>query len=320
MKLLVLFLVVLNSIAAENKIISIDEAKEWFTPLPEVQIDSNSEVVKLGRRLYFEKGLSINNSISCNSCHRLDKFGADGKSTSPGHEKKNGERNSPTTLNAYLHNAQFWDGRAKDVEEQALGPILNPVEMGMPNQDSVLKKLEKLGYKSQFEKAFGKSEKSLAFDNIGKAIGAFERTLNTPSRFDEYLKGDESALTNQEKRGMKKFIHKGCVSCHNGPLLGGNSYQLLGAANEYNTTDLGRYNVTKDEDDKKVFKVPSLRNIHETAPYFHDGSVKTLDEAIKLMAYHQLDEKVGPGFIVDVKAFLKSLTTNKVFDSSSDSL
>lgn len=145
------------------------------------------------------------------------------------------------------------------------------------------------------------------------AIGAYERTLITPSKFDRFLKGDMNALNQQEKRGLKKFMHKGCVSCHNGPLLGGNDYQLLGAVNEYKTKDLGRYNVTKDEDDKKVFKVPSLRNVMKTAPYFHDGSIETIDEAITLMAHHQLDERVGPGFIRDVKAFLKTLTTDKKF-------
>ena len=145
------------------------------------------------------------------------------------------------------------------------------------------------------------------------AIGAYEKTLITPSRFDKFLNGDLNALNMQEKRGLKKFMHKGCISCHSGPLLGGNDYQLLGAVNEYETHDLGRYNVTKNEDDKKVFKVPSLRNIMKTGPYFHDGSVKTIDEAIKLMAYHQLDENVGPDFIEDVKAFFNSLTTEKKF-------
>lgn len=315
MKIIILLMIVLNLFAAEKQIINLKEAKEWFAPLPEIEVNPDTEIVKLGHRLYFEKGLSINDSISCNSCHRIDMFGADGQPTSQGHDKRNGERNSPTSFNAYLHHAQFWDGRAKDVEEQALGPILNPVEMGMPDEKSVLVKLEKLGYKNEFERAFGKPNQSLTFSNIGRAIGAYERTLNTPSRFDDYLKGDDSALTDQEKRGMKKFIHKGCVSCHNGPLLGGNSYQTLGAANDYPTEDLGRYIITKDENDKKMFKVPSLRNVDKTAPYFHDGKVETLDEAIKLMAYHQLDEKVGPGFIIDVKAFLKSLTSYKKFES-----
>ena len=215
-----------------------------------------------------------------------------------------------------MHIAQFWDGRAKDVEAQALGPILNPIEMGMKSEKDVVDKLKKAdGYIKAFQTAFPEQKDSLTYNNIGVAIGAYEKTLVTPSRFDNFLKGDQSALTHQEKRGLKKFMNKGCISCHGGPLLGANDYQVIGAANDYETHDLGRYNVTKNEDDKKVFKVPSLRNVMKTAPYFHDGSVKTIDEAIKLMAYHQLDEKVGPGFIEDVKAFLGTLTTDKKFRS-----
>lgn len=296
--------------------IDMEEVKENFSPLPESNIDQVKfkNLITLGERLYFEKALSINNQLSCNTCHRVDKFGVDNEPTSPGHAGKRGERNSPSTFNASLHITQFWDGRAKDVEEQALGPILNPIEMGMPNEKEVVKKLKTTSdYALAFTKAFPNQKKPLSYKNIGMAIGAYEKTLITPSRFDEFLKGDMSALNQQEKRGLKKFMHKGCVSCHNGPLLGGNDYQLLGAANEYKTHDLGRYNVTKEESDKKVFKVPSLRNVAETGPYFHDGSIKTLDEAIKLMAYHQLDENVGVGFIEDVKAFLRTLTTEKKF-------
>lgn len=296
--------------------IDMEEVKENFSPLPESNIDQVKfkNLITLGERLYFEKALSINNQLSCNTCHRVDKFGVDNEPTSPGHAGKRGERNSPSTFNASLHITQFWDGRAKDVEEQALGPILNPIEMGMPNEKEVVKKLKTTSdYALAFTKAFPNQKKPLSYKNIGMAIGAYEKTLITPSRFDKFLKGDMSALNQQEKRGLKKFMHKGCVSCHNGPLLGGNDYQLLGAANEYKTHDLGRYNVTKEESDKKVFKVPSLRNVAETGPYFHDGSIKTLDEAIKLMAYHQLDENVGVGFIEDVKAFLRTLTTEKKF-------
>lgn len=144
--------------------------------------------------------------------------------------------------------------------------------------------------------------------NVGKAIGAFERTLLTPSRFDDFLKGDENALTENEKRGLKKFIHMGCVTCHNGIAIGGNSFRKLGIVKPYETDDLGRYEVTGLETDKKVFKVPSLRNVTKTGPYFHDGSVETLDEAIREMAEHQLGRGVGKGFVRDVKAFLGSLT------------
>lgn len=292
------------------------EVRETFSSLPESDIDKEKyrDLINLGEKLYFEKRLSVNNQMSCNTCHRVDKFGVDNEATSPGHEGKRGDRNSPTTFNSSLHLAQFWDGRAKDVEEQALGPILNPVEMGMKSEKEVVDKIKNTkGYLEAFKIAFPEQKDALTYKNIGVAIGAYEKTLITPSRFDKFLNGDLNALNMQEKRGLKKFMHKGCISCHSGPLLGGNDYQLLGAVNEYETHDLGRYNVTKNEDDKKVFKVPSLRNIMKTGPYFHDGSVKTIDEAIKLMAYHQLDENVGPGFIEDVKAFFNSLTTEKKF-------
>lgn len=292
------------------------EVRETFSSLPESDIDKEKyrDLINLGEKLYFEKRLSVNNQMSCNTCHRVDKFGVDNEATSPGHEGKRGDRNSPTTFNSSLHLAQFWDGRAKDVEEQALGPILNPVEMGMKSEKEVVDKIKNTkGYLEAFKIAFPEQKNALNYKNIGVAIGAYEKTLITPSRFDKFLNGDLNALNMQEKRGLKKFMHKGCISCHSGPLLGGNDYQLLGAVNEYETHDLGRYNVTKNEDDKKVFKVPSLRNIMKTGPYFHDGSVKTIDEAIKLMAYHQLDENVGPGFIEDVKAFFNSLTTEKKF-------
>jgi cytochrome c peroxidase len=286
--------------------------KQFFEPLPSAIIDEekNAALIKLGKKLYLEPRLSINDQISCNSCHRLDNFGVDSQVTSPGHEGKRGGRNSPTSMNAALHIAQFWDGRAKDVEEQALGPILNPIEMGMPNADAVVNKLKKIEeYKALFAEAFKDEKDPIQYKNVGKAIGAFERTLLTPSRFDDFLNGDETALNENEKRGLQKFVHMGCATCHNGVALGGNSYKKIGLVKPYETKDMGRFEITGLEIDKKVFKVPSLRNITKTAPYFHDGSVATLDEAIEEMAEHQLGREVGPGFITDVKAFLGSLTS-----------
>lgn len=286
--------------------------KQFFEPLPESIIDEqeNAALIKLGKQLYLDPRLSVNDKISCNSCHSLSNYGVDNEPTSPGHEGKRGGRNSPTTMNAALHIAQFWDGRASDVEEQALGPILNPVEMGMPNKGAVVQKLKEIDeYQELFAEAFPEEKYPFNYNNIGVAIGAFERTLLTPSRFDDYLKGDEDALNKSEKRGLKKFINMGCVNCHNGVVIGGNSYKKIGLVEPYETSDLGRYEVTKLESDKKVFKVPSLRNIAKTAPYFHDGSVETLDEAIGLMAKHQLGrDHVGHGMIRDIKAFLGSLT------------
>lgn len=285
--------------------------KQFFEPLPATIIDEkkNAALIALGKKLYLDPKLSVNDTISCNSCHQLNNFGVDSQPTSPGHEGKRGGRNSPTTFNAALHIAQFWDGRAKDVEEQALGPILNPIEMGMPSEAAVVDKLKKIDeYKAMFAEAFKGEKDPIQYKNIGKAIGAFERTLITPSRFDDFLKGDENALNDAEKRGLQKFVHMGCANCHNGVAIGGNSYKKIGLVEEYKTSDEGRFAVTGLETDKKVFKVPSLRNITKTGPYFHDGSVKTLDEAIEEMAEHQLGRKVGPGFIEDVKAFLGALT------------
>ncbi|TXI17192.1 MAG: c-type cytochrome [Nitrosomonas sp.] len=285
--------------------------KHFFEPLPDSIIDEtkNAALIKLGKKLYLDPILSVNDRISCNSCHRLDNFGVDSQATSPGHDGKRGGRNSPTTFNAALHIAQFWDGRAKDVEEQALGPILNPIEMGMKSDTDVIDKLKKVDeYKAMFAEAFKGEKDPIVYTNVGKAIGAFERTLLTPSRFDDYLKGDEKALNDAEKRGLQKFVHMGCANCHNGVAIGGNSYKKIGLVEPYETKDMGRFAVTGLETDKKVFKVPSLRNITKTAPYFHDGSVATLDEAIREMAEHQLGREVGPGFVDDVKAFLGSLT------------
>ncbi len=285
-----------------------------FEPLPASIIDEtkNAALIALGKKLYLDPRLSINDKISCNSCHQLDNFGVDNQPTSPGYDGRRGGRNSPTTFNAALHIAQFWDGRARDVEEQALGPILNPIEMGMPNEEAVVSKLKKINeYQAMFAEAFKDEKDPIQYKNIGKAIGAFERTLITPSRFDDFLNGDENALSAAEKRGLKKFVRMGCSNCHNGIVIGGNSYKKIGMFEPYETDDLGRYEITGLESDKKVFKVPSLRNVAKTAPYFHDGSVATLDEAIGRMAKYQLGRHVGPGFIEDVKAFLGSLTSKQ---------
>lgn len=286
--------------------------KQFFEPLPSSIIDEkkNALLIALGKKLYLEPRLSINDTISCNSCHRLDNFGVDSQMTSPGHDGKRGGRNSPTTMNAALHIAQFWDGRAKDVEEQSLGPVLNPVEMGMPNEAAVVNKLKKIDeYNSLFAEVFKDEKDPIQSKNIAKAIGAFERTLLTPSRFDDFLNGDENALNESEKRGLQKFVNIGCAMCHNGVAIGGNMFKKLGLVEPYRTADEGRFVITGLEIDKKVFKVPSLRNITKTGPYFHDGSVATLEDAIEEMAEHQLGREVGPAFIADVKAFLGSLTS-----------
>ena len=284
-----------------------------FQPLPEVSVSQTNAVtaekIKLGKELYVDGRLSLNRKISCNSCHNLKNFGVDSEPTSPGHEGKRGDRNSPSSFNAALHVAQFWDGRAADVEEQALGPILNPGEMGMHSDAEAIDRVrEDNHYQKLFAAAFPGEENPINFKNVGKAIGAFERTLLTPSRFDEYLKGKKDALTSAEKTGLKRFVETGCVTCHNGVGIGGGMFMKLGLVRPYETKDLGRYKVTKNEADKFVFKVPSLRNIEKTAPYFHDGSVKTLPEAVKLMASHQLGRDLNDQEISEIVTFLKSLT------------
>ena len=290
------------------------EARELFEPLPEKMPGSENDteaLIALGRQLYFETAISVNRTQSCNSCHRLDEKlgGVDNLPTSEGAKGEFGERNSPTTLNAGLHIAQFWDGRAADLVEQAKGPVLNPIEMGMANEAAVVARLEEAGYGERFEGAFPEAEQALTYDNYAEAVAAFERTLITRDRFDDFLGGKLDALTSAEADGLKQFIEVGCIECHNGALLGGDVYETMGRANPYaNKKDLGRFNVTKDEDDRYVFKVPSLRNISLTHPYFHDGKAAALADAVKQMAWLQLDEKLDEGQVASTVVFLGSLT------------
>ncbi|MCL2725755.1 MAG: cytochrome-c peroxidase [Polyangiaceae bacterium] len=286
-----------------------------FAPLPSTMLPASGSIsddeVALGKKLYFDPRLSKNQDISCNTCHLLDKYGVDGTPTSTGHKGQHGTRNAPTVYNAALHSLQFWDGRAKDVEEQALGPILNPVEMAMKNQDAVLAVLKSIPeYVTEFKKAFPADKDPVTYANVGKAIGAFERTLTTPSRWDKYLAGDDHALTEEERAGLAKFLETGCNACHTGVDVGGREFMKLGQAKPWPTEieDNGRFDVTKDPADKHLFKVPSLRNVEKTAPYFHNGSVKTLDEAVKLMATHQLGKDLSTEDVASIVTFLKSLT------------
>lgn len=290
------------------------KGKDMFGTIPESMPGSEKDtpaLIELGKKLYMEKGLSQNDSQSCNSCHNVldKKGGVDNLPTSPGAFGKNGDRNSPTVLNAGFHVAQFWDGRAKDLVEQAKGPILNPVEMAMPDEATVVSKISGLeGYKEMFEKAFGAPDQ-ITYDNIAIAIAAFERTLRTSDRFDDFIKGDAKALSDEEQRGLELFLTVGCNTCHNGPLMGGQMFMKVGVVNPYeNTEDLGKYNLTKQESDKYVFKVPSLRNIAITGPYFHDGKVTTLEDAVKKMAWMQLGKKLEDVQVHQLVAFLKSLT------------
>lgn len=284
-----------------------------FKPLPASAENPENPLtpqkIALGKKLYLDNRLSGDRDISCNTCHHLNHYGVDNLPTSQGHKGQLGNRNAPTVYNAALHIAQFWDGRSKDVEAQALGPVMNPVEMAMPSEGEVLSRVKAdKDYPALFAKAFPAEKEPVTFQNIGKAIGAFERTLLTPSRFDKFLAGDKKALTAPEQEGLKVFVNTGCIMCHNGAPVGGLMFQKLGLVRPYETKDLGRYEVTKNDADKYFFKVPSLRNIAETAPYFHDGSIKTLPEAVKLMGAHQLGKDLSENDVASIVTFLRSLT------------
>ena len=278
------------------------EAPNPENPITDAKVD-------LGRMLYYDARLSKNHDVSCNTCHLLDRFGVDGDPTSTGHRGQKGGRNAPTSLNAALHIAQFWDGRAKDVESQAMGPPLNPIEMAMPNAQAVEFVLRSIpGYEPLFSAAFGEDAPAIGFDNMARAIAAFERRLITPAPFDAFLKGDDSRLDAQQQRGLDTFLTVGCTACHMGALLGGTVYQKIGLVHPYDDPDPGRQEVTGNASDRQIFKVPSLRNIEKTGPYFHHGKIDTLAEAIRLMGWHQIGVKLSPDQIADIAAFLSSLT------------
>lgn len=290
-----------------------ERARTTFGPLPE-EVPNPDNVataskIDLGRMLYYDPRLSKNHDVSCNSCHRLDAFGVDNEPTSPGHRGLRGDRNSPTVYNAALHMAQFWDGRAVDVEEQAKGPILNPVEMASRDEASVVQVLESIpGYVTLFEKAFREDSDPVTYENMARAIGAFERRLMTPSRFDDFMQGDLGALDAEERKGLETFLAVGCHTCHTGPALGGRLYRKIGFIFPYETEDIGREKLTDDPIDRYVFKVPSLRNVAKTGPYLHDGSIVELREMVRLMGYHQLGLELSDDQVDSIVIFLGTLT------------
>lgn len=298
------------------------QAREHFKPLPDQATISGNELsmpkLQLGKVLFYDKRLSKNNTQSCNSCHNLSTYGVDQKATSPGDLGKNGNRNSPTVYNAALHSMQFWDGRASDVEQQAGMPILNPVEMNIPSEKFLVDRLSGIeGYRKLFSEAFPNDPSPINYKNLRLAIAAFERTLITPSRFNEFLNGNIEALTLEEQTGMRIFINTGCTNCHNGAALGGGMLQRFPAKkSDYRSftrsqrEDFGLMEQTGDTLDKFKFKVPSLLNITETYPYFHDGSVNNLDSAITIMAATQLDKNLTTEEVNKIKTFLGSLKSD----------
>ena len=294
-------------------------AKTYFKTIPAEASSADNPVsdakVQLGHVLFYDTRLSKSGNNSCNSCHNLSTYGVDNVPTSIGDAGKPGDRNSPTVFNAALHNMQFWDGRAATVEEQAGMPILNPDEMAIPHKGFLVDRLRRdTMYKRMFGSAFPEDPDPVTYANLRRAIGAFERTLLTPSRFDRYMEGEIEALSMEEKNGLRLFIDAGCAECHRGVAVGGESLQKFGFYTDYRTLtrsrldDEGRMNVTGDRKDKDVFKVPGLRNVEMTYPYFHDGSIASLDSSVVIMAKSQMDRTFTEAEVRDIVAFLHTMT------------
>jgi cytochrome c peroxidase len=286
------------------------EAHPLFEVLPDEAEDPEDNIrtperVDLGHMLFFEPKLSRSGIISCNTCHVVGAAGVDHRERAIGEGAQVGPRNSPTVYNAAFLKTQFWDGREPTLEAQAKGPIQAHVEMDLTPEEAV-SRLEETGYMRYFEAAFPDEEEPLTFDNVAKAIAAFERTLLTPGApFDRYLEGDYDALDDQQIAGLKLFQDSGCVSCHNGPLLGGNNFMQF---SHLGGEDVGRGGLTGTEEDQFVFRVAPLRNVAKTFPYFHDGSVPTLEEAVSIMGDYQLARNYNEQEIDQIVAFLESLT------------
>ena len=284
--------------------------EDLFLPLPQ-NIKHNAKKAELGKKLFLDVRLSGDDTISCATCHSLQNYGVDGMPTSFGIRGQQGSINAPTVYNSRYNFVQFWDGRAKNLHEQAKGPIANPIEMGSSFEEVITKLSKDNDYKKEFNKIYSDG---ITIENIANAIDEFEKTLITPnSKFDKFLR-KEITLSEDEAKGFELFKSKGCIACHNGINIGGNLFQKIGIFGKFEKDedvqehDLGRFNVTKRESDKFYFKVPSLRNIAKTAPYFHDGSVATLNEAVKKMAYHQLGRDLKKDEIDKIVKFLHTLT------------
>lgn len=279
-----------------------------------VPADIDRDKMILGRRLFHDTRLSGDGTVSCATCHSMSSGGAEPRATSTGIRGQIGPINSPTVLNAQFNFVQFWDGRAADLLAQAAGPVTNPIEMGA-EWPSLLERLRAdEGYVQSFGASYGESGITQA--NVLDAIVEYERSLVTPSRFDAWLGGDDAALTEDEQRGLRLFVDTGCTTCHTGRNVGGTSYQRMGLVRNYferrggrvTEADLGRFNVTHAEEDRHKFKVPTLRNVELTAPYFHDGSERELAGAVRTMAEVQLGRELPAADVTAIVAFLRSLT------------
>ena len=283
-------------------------SKEPIQPITAAKV-ANPAMVELGKKLFFDPRLSRSGFISCNSCHNLSMGGTDNIKTSIGHNWQRGPINSPTVLNASMNVAQFWDGRAKDLQEQAGGPIANPGEMAFTHELAIDVLASIPAYRAQFRQVFGQDK--LTIEQVTRAIAAFEEVLVTPgSRFDQWLSGKKSALTKDELAGYQLFKSSGCIACHNGSAVGGNTFQKMGVVEPYKTamTAEGRSAVTGKDADRFNFKVPTLRNVELTYPYFHDGEAATLTQAVDVMGRLQLGRTFTPDENAKLVAFLKTLT------------
>ena len=287
------------------------EYRDFFEPLPAIPpLPAHNSMtparIELGKMLFFEPRISASGVISCATCHNPALGYTDRIPRATGHDGQIGERNTPTVLNSGFFEAQFWDGRAATLEEQALGPIEAAVEMAMPLGAAIDRLGEFEIYRQRFAEAFPEDLDPLRSENVALALAAFQRTLNTPNApLDHWLAGDEDAMTEQQKRGMAAFVDNGCVACHSGPALTDSQFHVIQVPG---STDLGRYVVTGDEFDQHAFKTPTLRNVAVTYPYFNNGNVAELSEAIQVMAREMLGVDLEPDEVADIEAFMHALT------------
>ncbi len=310
--------------AEDNDKAQLERARTFFKALPDsVHVDDyphSKARVELGKSLFFETRVSSDGRLSCAACHNPSYHGADSLALSVGVHGVKLPRNAPTVFNTPLLIAQHYGGNRTSVEEQAMKALLSPLAYGNASYADVEAKLKTLGYSKMFEQAFPNEVEPVSAENWAVAIGAFERTLLTPAPFDKYLKGDTRAISKEARLGMDKFISMGCVGCHSGVVVGGQSFQKFGITEDYwlatgskemellKGRDKGRYHDTKKDEDMYIFKVPQLRNVAMTPPYFHDGSVAKLDDAVRVMARLQLGQKISDADVALIVAFLESLS------------
>jgi cytochrome c peroxidase len=316
---LLAFAVSSPTVASQDDSALLQQAQSLFRPLPAnfatKEFPITPDRVALGRLLFFDPRISVDGTVSCSRCHQPTLYGTDALPLPVGNQNRVNPRNAPTVLNAAGEFVAHWRGDRVNVEDQAIKALVGPPSFGQPNFAAAMAKIEAIeGYLPMFQKAFPNEKNPITQENFGKAVGAYERTLVTPSPFDAYLKGNTHALSPLALAGLRKFIETGCATCHSGVDVGGGMYQKFGVLEDYwkatgsMKIDKGRFDVTNDVSDMYVFKVPSLRNVAMTAPYFHDGSVATLPEAVRIMGEVQLGKKLSPQDVTEIVAFLKTLT------------